>query len=94
MAVHHDGVVWTKPPSYRVPTAPRAPGPQPTRISYGEQHPLTLCAVAEENRRRFRTLTWREGAKGPRCAPAGGRAVCKPLGTGKRARNRESRFGS
>jgi SRSO17 transposase len=65
MAVHHDGVVWTKPPTYSVPTAPRAPGPQPTRISYGEQHPLTLRAVAEENRLRFRTLTWREGAQGP-----------------------------
>jgi SRSO17 transposase len=65
VAVRHDGVVWTKPPTYEVPAAPRAPGPQPKRISYGEQRPLTLREVAEENRLRFRTLTWREGAKGP-----------------------------
>ena len=65
VAVHQDGVVWTEPPTYKVPAAPRAPGPQPTRISYGDQRPLTLREVAEENRLRFRPLTWREGAKGP-----------------------------
>jgi SRSO17 transposase len=65
MAVRHDGVVWTEPPVYGVPTAPRAPGPKPKWISYGEQRPQTLREVAEENRFRFRTLTWREGAKGP-----------------------------
>jgi SRSO17 transposase len=65
VAVRHDGVVWTEPPTDAVPTTPRAPGPRPTRISYGEQQPLTRRAVAEENRLRFRSLTGREGAKGP-----------------------------
>jgi SRSO17 transposase len=54
----------SRPPS-EVPAAPRAPGPQPQRISYGEQRPLTLREGAEENRLRFRALTGREGAKGP-----------------------------
>lgn len=58
-------MVWTQPPVYAVPAALRAPGPPPPRLSYGDQRPLTLREVAEENRRRFRTLTGREGAKGP-----------------------------
>jgi SRSO17 transposase len=65
VAVRQDGVVWTEPPTYAAPTTPRAPGPQPTRLRYGEQRPFTLREVAEENRLRFRTLTGREGAKGP-----------------------------
>jgi SRSO17 transposase len=65
LAVRQDGVVWTKPPVYAIPAAPRAPGPPPTRFRYGDQRPLTLREVAEENRRRFRALTWREGTKGP-----------------------------
>jgi SRSO17 transposase len=65
MGITHDVVVWTEPPAYAVPSAPRAPGPKPRRISYGTQRPLSVQAVAQQNRRRFRTLTWREGSQGP-----------------------------
>jgi SRSO17 transposase len=65
VAVTRDVVVWTEPPHYAVPTAPRAPGPKPQRISYGEQRPSSVQEVAQQKRRQFRALTWREGAKGP-----------------------------
>jgi SRSO17 transposase len=65
VGITRDVVVWTEPPRYAVPTAPRAPGPKPQRISYGEQRPLSVQEVARQKRKQFRALTWREGAKGP-----------------------------
>jgi SRSO17 transposase len=65
VGITRDVVVWTEPPHYTVPTAPHAPGPKPTRISYGEQRPWSVQEVARQRQRQFRALTWREGAKGP-----------------------------
>jgi SRSO17 transposase len=65
VGITRDVVVWIEPPRYAVPTAPRAPGPKPQRISYGEQRPLSVQEVARQKRKQFRALTWREGAKGP-----------------------------
>jgi SRSO17 transposase len=65
VGITHDVVVWTEPPAYAVPAAPRGPGPRPKRISYGTQRPLSVQEVAQQNRSRFRTLTWREGSQGP-----------------------------
>lgn len=65
VGITSDVVVWTEPPAYAVPDKPRAPGPQPKLVSYGEQRPLSIKTVAEQNRKRFRSLTWREGSKGP-----------------------------
>ncbi len=59
VAITRDVVVWTEPPHYAVPSAPRAPGPQPTRISYGEQRPWSVQEVAPQKRRQFRRVTWR-----------------------------------
>ena len=65
VGITSDVVVWTEPPAYSVPDKPRAPGPQPKLVSSGEQRPLSVKAVAEQNQKRFRALTWREGSKGP-----------------------------
>jgi SRSO17 transposase len=65
VGITHDVVVWTEPPAYSIPEAPRAPGPKPKRIAYGAQRPLSVEEVARQNRLRFRTLTWREGSRGP-----------------------------
>jgi len=65
VGITRDVVVWTEPPTYSLPEAPRAPGPKPKRITYGAQRPLSVEEVARQNRLRFRTLTWREGSRGP-----------------------------
>lgn len=65
VGITRDVVVWTEPPTYSIPEAPRAPGPKPKRITYGAQRPLSVEEVARQNRLRFRTLTWREGSRGP-----------------------------
>jgi SRSO17 transposase len=64
VAVTRDVVVWTEPPVYSVPPA-RAPGPTPKHIRYSGPPPLSVEEVAVQNRTRFRTLSWREGSKGP-----------------------------
>jgi SRSO17 transposase len=63
-AVTRDVVVWTEPPVYGVPPA-QTPGPTPKRIRYSGPPPLAVQEVAQQNRRRFRSLAWREGSKGP-----------------------------
>jgi SRSO17 transposase len=65
VGISRDVVVWTEPPTYSVPATPRAPGPKPKRIAYGAQRPLSVEEVAQQNRLGFRTLTWREGSRGP-----------------------------
>jgi SRSO17 transposase len=65
VGITRDVVVWTEPPTYSIPGAPRAPGPKPKRITYGAQRPLSVEEVARQNRLRFRTLTWRKGSRGP-----------------------------
>jgi SRSO17 transposase len=69
VGITRDVVVWTEPPTYSIPEAPRAPGPKPKRITYGAQRPLSVEEVARQNRLRFRTLTWREGSRGPMRSP-------------------------
>jgi SRSO17 transposase len=60
-------MAWCGPsrPSTPYPLRRALPARSRRASAYGDQRPLTLREVAEENRRRFRTLTWREGAKGP-----------------------------
>lgn len=65
VGITRDVVVWTEPPTYSIPETPRAPGPKPTRIRYGEQRPWSVQEVARQKQRQFRAVTWREGAKGP-----------------------------
>ena len=65
VGITRDVVVWTEPPTYSIPETPRAPGPKPKRIAYGEQRPLSVEEVARQNRLQFRRLTWREGSRGP-----------------------------
>jgi SRSO17 transposase len=65
VGITHAVVVWTEPPPYSVPETPRAPGPKPKRITEGEQRPRSVEEVARQNRFRFRTLTGREGSRGP-----------------------------
>ena len=65
VGITRDVVVWTEPPAYSIPETPRAPGPKPKRIIYGTQQPLSVEEVARQNRLQFRTLTWREGSRGP-----------------------------
>jgi SRSO17 transposase len=57
--------VWVEPPLLvdheRCPT-----GRPPLRqFDYGQQKPLTVRAVAEEQLEKFRPVTWRQGSKGP-----------------------------
>ncbi len=63
VGITRDVVVWTTPPAYTVPDG-KGQGRPTTCVRYGEQKPRSVQAVAEENRQRFRQLTWREGAKG------------------------------
>jgi SRSO17 transposase len=65
VGITRDVVVWTEPPTYCIPEAPRAPGPKPKRISYGEQRPWSVQEVARQKQRQFRAVSWREGAQGP-----------------------------
>jgi SRSO17 transposase len=63
VGITRDVVVWTTPPDYTVPDW-KGQG-RPTKcVRYGEQKPQSVQAVAEENRKRFRQVTWRGGAKG------------------------------
>jgi SRSO17 transposase len=57
--------VWVEPPSLirheRCPT-----GRPPLRqYDYGEQKPQSVRAVADEQREKFRAVTWRRGSHGP-----------------------------
>lgn len=63
VGITRDVVVWTTPPDYTVPDW-KGQG-RPTKcVRYGEQKPRSVQAVAEENHKRFRQVTWREGVKG------------------------------
>src|SRR5918911_1354105 len=56
-------VVWSQPPRPRVPRR-RGPGPAPKRLRYENETPQAVKALAQQNERRFRKVTWRESTKG------------------------------
>jgi len=57
--------VWVEPPS-PIRHERCATGRPPLRqYDYGGQKPMAVRAVAEEQREKFRTVTWRQGSRGP-----------------------------
>lgn len=57
--------VWFDPPSL-VRHERSATGRPPLRqYVYGDQKPVTVRSVAEEQQKRFRSVTWRQGSRGP-----------------------------
>jgi SRSO17 transposase len=55
--------VWTTPPEGGVP-AGSGQGRPAKCVRYGEQRPVSVKDVALASRKRFRSVTWREGSKG------------------------------
>ena len=63
VGVSSQGSVWTTPPEGAVPIW-RGQGRPTKGVRYGERKPVSVKEVAQENRKRFRSVTWREGSKG------------------------------
>jgi SRSO17 transposase len=57
--------VWTQPPSLWRHERRMTGRPPLRQYVYGDQKPMTVRSIAEEQREKFRRVTWREGSKGP-----------------------------
>jgi SRSO17 transposase len=57
--------VWVEPPSLIRHKRCLTGRPPLRQYDYGEQKPMTVRAVAEEQPQKFDTVTWRQGSRGP-----------------------------